>query len=330
MSSTGNISLQRWIAFVSLALFVVKIGAWLLTGSVAVLTDALESVVNVIAAFIGLYSLRLSALPRDRNHPYGHGKVEFVSAGFEGALISLAGVVIIVEGVRNLWYPHELRQLDLGILLVLLSAVVNFLMGIWAERRGRATNSLALQSSGAHLKSDTWSTVGLVIGLIVIRITGLKWLDSAVAIGFALYIIYTGYVIVRQALAGIMDEADEKLIVELVNYLEQHRDRNWIDLHNLRIIRYGAILHLDCHLTVPWYFNVHEAHREVDKLSELVKRNYGESVELFVHTDGCLDYSCALCTIADCQVRKKPFERRLIWTEEEVMHNSKHRLDGKG
>ncbi|MBL7943401.1 MAG: cation transporter, partial [Flavobacteriales bacterium] len=195
MSSSGNISLQRWIAFVSLALFIVKIGAWLLTGSVAVLTDALESVVNVIAAFIGLYSLRLSALPRDRNHPYGHGKIEFVSAGFEGALISLAGVVIIVEGIRNLWYPHELRQLDLGIALVLLSAVVNFLMGMWAERRGRASNSLALQSSGAHLKSDTWSTVGLVIGLIVIRITGLKWLDSVVAIGFALYIIYTGYVI---------------------------------------------------------------------------------------------------------------------------------------
>ncbi|MBL7942853.1 MAG: cation diffusion facilitator family transporter, partial [Flavobacteriales bacterium] len=137
----------------------------------------------------------------------------------------------------------------------------------------------------------------------------------------------TGYVIVRKALAGIMDEADEKLIVELVQYLEQHRDRNWIDLHNLRIIRYGAILHLDCHLTVPWYFNVHEAHREVDKLSELVKRNYGESVELFVHTDGCLDYSCALCTISDCQVRKKEFVRRLVWTEEEVMHNSKHRLD---
>ncbi len=324
--ATTNTGLQRLIAFAGLALFFIKLGAWLMTGSVAILTDALESVVNVITAFIGLYSLRLSAQPRDRNHPYGHGKVEFVSAGFEGALIALAGLTIIVEGVRNLWQPHALQRLDLGMLLVLLSAAVNYGLGVWADARGRRTRSLALQSSGAHLKSDTWSTLGLVAGLLVIRFTGLVWIDSVVAIGFSLYIIYTGYRIVRRALAGIMDETDEQLISEVVGYISAHRRDHWIDLHNLRIIRYGSVLHLDCHLTVPWYFNVHQAHEEVDKLSQLVRQKFGESVELFVHTDGCLDYSCAVCTLPGCTVRQRPFVRRIAWTEDQVMQNTKHRI----
>jgi cation diffusion facilitator family transporter len=324
--ASSNVGLQRLIAFAGLALFCVKLGAWLVTGSVAILTDALESVVNVISAFIGLYSLRLSALPRDRNHPYGHGKVEFVSAGVEGALITLAGLAIIVEGVRNLWQPHVLQRLDLGMLLVLLSAAVNYGLGVWADARGRRTRSLALQASGAHLKTDTWSTLALVAGLLVIRFTGLVWLDSLVAIGFSLYIIYTGYRIVRRALAGIMDETDEQLISEVVGYIAAHRSRHWIDLHNLRIIRYGSVLHLDCHLTVPWYFNVHQAHDEVDKLSQRVRQQFGESVELFVHTDGCLDYSCAVCSIEDCAVRQHPFVRRVAWTEDTVMQNTKHRL----
>ena len=324
--ASSNVGLQRLIAFAGLALFCVKLGAWLVTGSVAILTDALESVVNVISAFIGLYSLWLSALPRDRNHPYGHGKVEFVSAGVEGALITLAGLAIIVEGVLNLWQPHVLQRLDLGMLLVLLSAAVNYGLGAWAVARGRRTRSLALQSSGAHLKTDTWSTLGLVAGLLVIRFTGLVWLDSLVAIGFSLYIIYTGYRIVRRALAGIMDETDEHLLSEVVGYIAAHRSSHWIDLHNLRIIRYGSVLHLDCHLTVPWYFNVHQAHDEVDKLSQRVRQQFGESVELFVHTDGCLDYSCAVCGIEDCAVRQHPFVRRVAWTEDTVMQNTKHRI----
>ena len=101
-------------------------------------------------------------------------------------------------------------------------------------------------------------------------------------------------------------------------------DLNWIDLHNLRIIKYGATLHLDCHLTVPWYFNVHEAHDEIDALSKLVKEKFGESMELFVHSDGCLDFSCAVCQKQDCKERKQSFIRRVEWNMENVVSNKKH------
>jgi divalent metal cation (Fe/Co/Zn/Cd) transporter len=168
--------------------------------------------------------------------------------------------------------------------------------------------------------------VGVVAGLLLLMFTKLVWIDSVIAILFALYIIYTGYKIVRSSIAGIMDKADEKLLQQLVAKLNQNRKANWIDLHNLRIIKYGATLHLDCHLTVPWYLNVHEAHAEIDALSQLVKHEYGEAVELFVHSDGCLDFSCTVCTKQDCTVRKQPFVHRLDWTMENISSNNKHRI----
>jgi divalent metal cation (Fe/Co/Zn/Cd) transporter len=123
-----------------------------------------------------------------------------------------------------------------------------------------------------------------------------------------------------------MDEADMELLNKMVVFLNENRNINWIDLHNLRIIKYGAMIHLDCHLTLPWYFNVHQAHDEIDRLSGLVKQHFGDSVELFVHSDGCLDFSCALCEKADCNERKHPFEKRIVWTMENIASNKKHQL----
>lgn len=135
-------------------------------------------------------------------------------------------------------------------------------------------------SSGRHLISDTYTTIGIIAGLVLLYFTNLKWIDSAVATLFALIIIYTGYKIIRSSIAGIMDEADEELLNDMVVTLNENRSENWIDLHNIRIIKYGATLHLDGHLTIPWYFNVQEAHKEIDSLSELVKGKYGKSMEL--------------------------------------------------
>lgn len=324
-STRANYNFQKWIVAIGLVLFGAKLFAWYITNSVAILTDALESVVNVVSGFLGLYSLYLSSQPRDRNHPYGHGKVEFISAGVEGALIIVAGFVVIYEAINNLKHPHELHQLDSGLYIVMASAVINYVLGFLAVRRGVSTNSLALVSSGRHLQSDTWSTVGIALGLVLIWITGIAWIDSAVAILFAAFIIYTGIKITRSSLAGIMDEADEELIEKIISMLEKNRQPNWVDLHNLRVIKYGNVLHIDCHLTVPWYFNVHEAHNEVDKLSALVKENFGESVELFVHTDGCLDFSCSVCAKDDCPVRKHSLLQRVMWNNENVLSNEKHR-----
>jgi cation diffusion facilitator family transporter len=321
-----SIKVQKWIAGISIVLFIVKIFAWYITGSVAILTDGLESIVNVVAGLIGLYSLYVSAKPKDVDHPYGHGKVEFISAAVEGTLISVAGFVIIYQAVNNLLYPSLLKKLDWGIILIAATAVINYIAGSVCVKTGRKNNSLALIASGKHLMSDTYTTAGIVAGLILLYFTKITWIDSAVALVFALVIIYTGVRIVRSSIAGIMDKADERLLQELVTTLNEHRSINWIDLHNLRIIKYGPTLHLDCHLTVPWYFNVHEAHKEIDALSALVQKNYGDTVELFVHSDGCLDFSCSICNKLECHVRQHPFQEKIEWTMANISSNNKHRI----
>lgn len=321
-----NLKIQKRIAALSILLLITKTFAWYLTGSVAILTDAFESIVNVIAGLIGVYSLYVSAKPKDRDHPYGHGKAEFISAAIEGSLITIAGFIIIYEAFSNLIHPHSIKKLDYGIILVAVTGLINYIAGAVCIRTGNRNNSLALISSGKHLQTDTWSTLGIVAGLILILLTDLVWIDSAVAILFSLFIIYTGYKILRSSVAGIMDEADTKLLNKMVLMLNDNRREDWIDLHNLRIIKYGSMIHMDCHLTVPWYLNVHEAHREVDALSNLVKNEYGESVELFVHSDGCLDFSCRICSKNACAVRKHDFEKKVEWNMENISSNRKHHL----
>lgn len=325
--ATQNFKIQKYIAVISVALFLIKLFAWYLTHSVAILTDALESIVNVVAGFIGLYSLYVSGKPKDQDHPYGHGKVEFLSAAIEGLLIGIAGIFIIREAILNLYEPHSIQKLDYGIYLVGITAIINLLAGMICVKTGKKNNSLALIASGKHLMADTYTTIGIIIGLVLLFITGISWIDSVVAIIFALVIFYTGYKIVRSSIAGIMDEADMELLNKMVVLLNENRNPNWIDLHNLRIIKYGAMIHLDCHLTVPWYFNVHQAHDEIDRLSGLVKQHFGDSVELFVHSDGCLDFSCALCEKMECEVRKNAFEKKIVWTMENISSNKKHQLD---
>jgi cation diffusion facilitator family transporter len=324
--SKQNLTVQKWITVVSVLLLVFKFAAYYLTHSVSILTDALESIVNVAAGFIGLYSLYVAAKPKDFDHPYGHGKAEFISAAVEGTLIGTAGLIIIYKAVSNLINPVGLHKIDYGIYLIGITAVVNFVMGTFSFLKGKKNNSLALVASGRHLQSDSYSTLGIIAGLVLIYYTGYKWIDPVVAIIFGLLIIYTGYKILRPSIAGIMDEADRKLLEELAVMLNKNRKENWVDLHNLRVIKYGSILHIDCHLTVPWYLNVHEAHREVDALSALVKQHYGESVELFVHSDGCLDFSCRICEKQDCKERRHNFEKKIEWTLEKIQQDQKHQL----
>lgn len=325
-ASKKNIQVQRWVAMLSVGLLAVKILAYILTNSVAILTDALESIVNVIAGFVGLYSLYISAKPHDEDHPYGHGKVEFVSAALEGSMIFVAGFLIIYNAIKNIVYPEPLIKLDLGIGLVFATAILNYIMGMICVRIGKKNNSMALQASGKHLQTDTYTTAGIVVGLILIYFTGIFWIDSAVAILFAFIIIYTGYKILRSSLAGIMDETDSVLLDKIVYILNKHRRENWIDLHNLRIIKYGNKLHIDCHLTVPWYLNLREAHHEIDEFRKVTREAFGESVEFFIHTDGCMEFQCRICDKFSCPVRMHPFEKKIEWTVANISRDKKHEI----
>ena len=321
-----NLRVQKWVAVISVLLLGVKFFAYYLTNSVAILTDALESIVNVAAGFIGLYSLYISAKPADKDHPYGHGKAEFISAAIEGTLILTAGALTIYKAIKTLLYPEPLSSIDTGIWLVAITAVANYLIGLTCVRMGTRNQSMALVASGRHLQTDTLSTVGIIAGLVLLFFTQWMWVDSVVALLFGGIIVFTGYKIVLSSIAGIMDKADLSLLERMVTLLNKNRPFNWVDLHNLRVIKCGAVLHLDCHLTLPWYLNVHEAHEEIDHLATLVRSEFGESLELFVHSDGCLPFSCQICEKLDCAARVHPFEKKMVWTLDNILSDQKHQL----
>jgi cation diffusion facilitator family transporter len=322
-----NLKVQKWITALSVVLFVAKIVAYYQTNSLAILSDALESIVNVLAGVIGLYSLYVAAKPSDEDHPYGHGKAEFVSAAAEGGLIVAAGIFILYETVANFVQNEPVGSLDSGIILVAATAIINFVAGIICLKVGKRNKSLALQASGKHLQTDTYSTLAIVAGLVIMSLTKIFWLDKVIALAMSVFIMRSGYLIIRQSLAGIMDQQDMDLLQQMVVVLNKNRRVNWIDLHNLRVIKYGSQLHIDCHLTVPWYLDVHEAHHEIDGLIKLINETFDDTLEFFVHTDGCLPFSCRLCNKFTCPVRQHPFEHKVEWTLENLLSNQKHRLN---
>ena len=316
--------MQKWITALSVVLFIAKIIAYYFTNSLTILSDALESIVNVVAGFIGLYSLYVAAKPKDIEHPYGHGKAEFISAAAEGGLIVSAGLLILYQAGVNLIKNRPLQQLNTGLWLIAATAVVNWIAGFICEQVGKRNNSLALQASGKHLKIDTYSTLAIIVTLIVILVTGFAWLDKIVAGCLAIFIVFSGYKIIRKSLAGIMDEADMELLQRMVALLNKNRRPNWIDIHNLRIIKYGSVLHIDCHLTVPYYLNVLDAHDEVDALRRLLISEFSEAIEMFVHTDGVYPVSCPVIFNKNGRAEIPLLNEKREWTIENIMNNERY------
>ncbi|MBX7107344.1 MAG: cation diffusion facilitator family transporter [Chitinophagales bacterium] len=326
-AGSTNIRIQTWVVAVGILLLIAKFIAYLLTHSNAILTDALESIVNIVAGGIGLYSLQLSAKPRDADHPYGHGKIEFISASIEGTMVLFAGLVIIGKSVYSFIYPQPLSDLDTGIFIILATALINYGLGFLCIRQGSKSGSPALSGSGAHLQSDAFSTFGIIAALVLIYFTGLKMLDNIIAIGMGIFICFTGYQVVRKAIAGIMDEADYDLLRQIISQLNHERHDEWVDLHNMRVIKYGNVVHIDCHLTLPWYINVREAHEQVSSVDESVKKDLLNPVELFIHTDPCVPQSqCRICINRDCHAREAPLEKAITWNLETSLQNKKHGL----
>lgn len=319
----NKFSFQRIIAIVGLLLFVGKLVAWLLTNSDAIFSDAMESIANIIAAFMGLYSLYLASKPRDYDHPYGHGKVEYVAAGVEGLLVSIAGILIIVQSVSSLLQGNALHRLDWGIAITLATAVINYVLGYISYQKGKKENSLVLMSSGKHLQSDTFTTLGVVVSLVLVYFTKIDWIDAVVSLFFGGYIIIMGAKIVREALKGIMDEKDETLFAEIVEVLKNNRRKEWIDIHNMKVQQFGSHLHIDAHITLPYYYPLRDAHREMENVIKLLLDNSQRSIEFNFHMDDCKPFSCEICQL-ECAFRQKDFVKKVEWTKENIAQVPKH------
>ncbi len=320
------VRIQRYIALLSVVLFAGKMLAWWLTGSVTVLTDALEGIVNVVAGFLGLFSVILSAMPRDTNHPYGHGKVEFISSAVEGTLIMVAGCVIIYEAIHQLLLPHQIQNLNTGLIIIAAAGLFNFLAGKYAVKQGKKLHSMVLESAGSHLLSDAYSTIAVIAGVILLLLTNNRfpWLDSAVALVFAVITIVTGYKVLRRSISGMMDEMDMGMLKKVISAVQQNRKTQWVDLHNLRVIQYGELMHIDAHLTLPWYQQVVDADKEIHALEDLIQSHFSNRVELFIHIDSCMPYQCRLCAMSNCPQRQEAYVTQMEWTIENVWADSKH------
>ena len=325
-NSKQQLRIQYFLTALSVIVFILKVATFFITHSLSVLSDTLESVVNIIATIVGSYSMYIAAKPKDKDHPYGHGKAEFVSSAFQGSLIIGVGCLIIYQSIDSFIHPGTLHNLGNGFWLLIVIALINITTALFTMQLGKKNNSIALITSGKLFLIDFFTTISVAIGLLILIITHIQKVDAIIAILLGGWVVYDGYKILRASLAGIMDEADMELLENAIAEINANRNDNWIDLHNLRVIKYGALLHIDCHLTTPWYLNVHEAHVVMDQFTDLIKKKFGDSVEFFIHIDGCMPFSCAICCIQDCEKRQLSFQKKLDWTMENVLSNQKHQL----
>lgn len=297
----------------SSGLMALKFYAYWLTGSAAILSDALESIINVVASAFALGSVIFAAKSPDPSHPYGHGKIEFFSAGFEGALIILAALGIFYQAWPQLLHPHGLPHLSGGILILVGVNVVNLLLGAGLVMVGKRTQSLVLIADGKHILTDVYTTGGVLLGLGLVLLTGWYWLDGAVALLVGVNIIITGTKLLRQAIAGLMDASEPQLLEEISNILQKHRKSLWIDVHQLRARRSGDSVHVDFHLILPQDLTMEEAHREVKAMEKIFQDHFGPAADVLIHLDPCEAPICPICGYDPCRHRQAPTRQQSLW-----------------
>lgn len=299
---------------VGAGLMAVKFYIYRLTGSSAVLSDALESIINVVASGFAIISIILSAIPPDEDHPYGHGKIEFFSAGFEGALIVLAALGIFRVGVGHILSPQPLPQLDLGLLLLVGASGVNLLLGLGLMRVGRRTRSITLEADGRHVLTDVYTSAGVVAGLVLVRLTEWYWVDGLVACLLGVHILFVGARLMRASYKGLMDAADPEVLRQITAVILAHRKPGWIDIHKLRAWNAGPRIHVDLHLILPRDMRLVDAHREADALEQVILEEVPGADSVLVHLDPCQKENCPICGRSRCDHRESLFRRTASWS----------------
>ncbi|RZA08565.1 MAG: cation transporter [Proteobacteria bacterium] len=293
-----------------LGIMAMKFLAYRLTGSTALLSDALESVVNVVAAAFALWAVRAAEAPPDPEHPYGHGKLEFVTAVFEGGLISFAAIMIGYEAINALVHGAAAPNLDRGLGIVAVAGALNGFLGFVLIGIGRRTHSAALIADGKHVLTDFFTTIGILGGLALVKITGYAWLDPVIALLMAGLLASTGIPLVREAISALIDAADEKLLEAMLISFERHRRPGIIRLHHVRAMRNGRRIHVDGHVVVPEFWTVDEAHEETEAFeTDVVTESFSEG-EMEFHLDPCRRAYCRSCEVAPCPIRREPFAHR--------------------
>lgn len=317
-----TIKLKKKAATISLivgiGMFAGKITAYFITGSNAIFSDAAESVVHVIATAMVLYSIILSLKPPDKTHLYGHGNIEYFSAGVEGVLIIIAAVTIIYSAVQDILYGVSLQKLGIGTFIIGAAGLLNIVLGVYLLKKGKATNSLALVADGKHVLTDSYTSIGVVIGLIIVMITDIKLFDPIVAIIVASNIIYTGYKLVRESIGELMNETDPELLQKITDKLNEMRRDYWIDIHHLRFWKSSDRIFIDFHLILPYYFNIRQSHDEEKYIEDELTKELNDP-QITIHMDHCDEKLCKYCDYENCEHRSEEQKERVKWTSEKLI-----------
>jgi cation diffusion facilitator family transporter len=331
MNSRENSNLKNHLLAISASLIVgaglmaVKFFAYWLTDSAAILSDALESIINVVAAAFALASILIAAKRPDPDHPYGHGKVEYFSAGFEGALIVLAALGIFYAAWPRLINPLAIPKLEKGAILILGAALVNLLLGTILVMVGRRTKSIVLIADGKHVLTDVYTTVGVVLGLVGVYFTGWNWLDGAVAILVGLNILVTGARLVHQAASGLMDTSDPELLEEICRVIAEKRRPMWIDIHQLRARRAGSRIFIDFHLILPRDLSLEASHDEVKLLEHTLNDYFEGQADILIHADPCMEPECPICGHEPCDHRQAGTMMQRLWRTDTLTCDGPHK-----
>jgi cation diffusion facilitator family transporter len=312
----AKLSIQKWILTIGIVLFGAKMSAYFLTGSIGILSDALESTVNVFTGIMTYFSLKYALKPKDLDHPYGHGKIELITASVEGILIAIAGFYIIYEAMMRFFQPAKVEQVGLGIVLIGICGLINYILAVYSIRVGKKHHSMALIAGGQHLKTDTYTSLGLIAGLVLVMLTGLLWIDSVVAVVFGLIIWKGAYDILRHTSMALMDKTDVDVLHKLTKHLSANHKPEWIYAHKLTALHFGHVIHLDMHLTLPYYFTLRQSIQEVKEIKSLMAQVLEkEQIDISIQTEPCHPGLCCHCNV-DCPYRSFRLEKPLHWDTE--------------
>ncbi len=289
-SSTAQRAMNLSLA-VGLLMLVGKVAAWLLTGSAAILSDAAESVIHVVAVAFAAFSLRLSRLPASERFQYGYERISFFSAGFEGSMIAIAAVGIIWKAVAQWRSGIEIRELSTGTLIVVAAALINLVLGWYLIRIGRSEHNLILEANGRHVLTDSWTSFGVIGGLVLVLLTGWKPFDPICAILLALQILYSGVRLMAGSIRGLLDYADPELAQRL-NFALEHASRaHNVSYHEVRFRHTGQRMLAVVHLLFPSSMPIGEAHRIATQIEDEVARECGLPIELVTHLESAEDHA---------------------------------------
>jgi len=309
--------------FVSLIVMALKWWAYAISGSVALKTDALESFINIVAVLMAITAIYQAERPADSNHPYGHGKIEFFSSAIEGGMLLFGGCYLIYESVQNLVNHTQVQELGFALIISSASGVMNGVLGAWQLRAGKRLQSEAIIADAKHILSDFYTSIGIVLGLIIAKLSGYMFLDSVFAAAIALLLLKHAYDILRRSAMLLSDSEDPELVERVTTLLNSDlRPKDIIDVHRFRSFRSGNKNFIDLHIVVPEFWNVRQAHDAAENFCLDLKKSLDKDSEFHPHVEACMRKYCSHCEVDNCPIRETPFSEKKTFTMLDVIATS--------